>query len=190
MIEIWSEMYIGLHVKFSLLLSDFHETWFFSTVFEKKKILKHQISWKSFQWESSCSMRTDGQTDKRVKANTRFSQHCERANKLFLRPQCVTGREPWQPGNRGVSQSRPYTVGYYVACREAAGKQLRLGWVANDKIRLFWTCSLTLKNIIFGCVQYICRRFWRTASRNARWCNWNRKYDKSYRMLRLQTRHS
>ena len=26
------------------------------------KILKYQISWKSVQWEPSCSMRTDGQT--------------------------------------------------------------------------------------------------------------------------------
>jgi len=27
------------------------------------KMLKYQISWKSFQWESSYSMRTDGRTD-------------------------------------------------------------------------------------------------------------------------------
>jgi hypothetical protein len=28
-----------------------------------RRILKYQISWKSFQWEPSCSMRTDGRTD-------------------------------------------------------------------------------------------------------------------------------
>jgi len=28
-----------------------------------RKILKHKISWKSVQWETSCSMRTDGRTD-------------------------------------------------------------------------------------------------------------------------------
>jgi hypothetical protein len=56
----------GLHVKCPLFLSDFNETWISSTEF-RKKIHKYQISWKSFQWEASCSMRagrrTDGQTD-------------------------------------------------------------------------------------------------------------------------------
>jgi hypothetical protein len=37
------------------------ETWNFSTDF--RKILKCQISGKSFQWEPSCSMRTDRRTD-------------------------------------------------------------------------------------------------------------------------------
>jgi hypothetical protein len=54
-------MYIGLHVKYPLLLSDVNETWIFSKDF--RKMLKHQISWKSVQWEPSCCMRTDGQTD-------------------------------------------------------------------------------------------------------------------------------
>jgi hypothetical protein len=39
-----------------LLLSDFNETWVFSTDF--RNILRNQISWKSVQWES-CSVRTD-----------------------------------------------------------------------------------------------------------------------------------
>jgi hypothetical protein len=37
-------MYVGVHVKYPLFLSDFNETW-------------------SVQWEPSCSMQTDGQTD-------------------------------------------------------------------------------------------------------------------------------
>jgi hypothetical protein len=52
----------ALHVKNPLFLSDFNETWVYTRVFRKKKILKYQISWKSVQWEPSCSMRTDGQT--------------------------------------------------------------------------------------------------------------------------------
>ena len=60
MSEIWWKMYIGLYVKYPLFLSDFNETWIFSTVF--RKIPKYEISWQSVQCEPSCSMRTDGQT--------------------------------------------------------------------------------------------------------------------------------
>ena len=57
------KMYVGLHVKYALFLSDFNETCIFSTDF--RKIDKYQISWKSVQWEPSCSMRIDGETDTR-----------------------------------------------------------------------------------------------------------------------------
>ena len=36
---------------------------FSGQIFEKKKVPKHQIWWKSVQWTPSCSMRTDGRTD-------------------------------------------------------------------------------------------------------------------------------
>jgi hypothetical protein len=60
-------------------LSEFKETTVFSQAF--RKIIKHKISWKSIQWEPSCSMWTDGQTDRRTdrhdEANSRISQFHE-----------------------------------------------------------------------------------------------------------------
>jgi hypothetical protein len=49
-----------LHVKYPLSLSDVNGTCIFSTDF--RKILKYQISWKSFQWKTNCSIRTDVRT--------------------------------------------------------------------------------------------------------------------------------
>ena len=46
--------------KVLVILVQFNETWMCLTDFWK--ILKYQISWKSIQWEPSCSMRTDRQT--------------------------------------------------------------------------------------------------------------------------------
>ena len=53
--EIWSKMYIGLHVKYRLLLSDSNKSWIFST--NGRNIVRYQISWKSVQ-----VFRTDGET--------------------------------------------------------------------------------------------------------------------------------
>ena len=54
-------MHIALRVQYLLFLSNFHETWIFSTDF--RKIFKYQASLKSVQWEPICYMRTDGQPD-------------------------------------------------------------------------------------------------------------------------------
>jgi hypothetical protein len=70
------KMYIALHVKYPLFLSDSIEALIFSTDF--LKFLTYKISWKSVQWEPSCSMRKDGQTD----VMNLIVAFCNFANKL------------------------------------------------------------------------------------------------------------
>ena len=60
--DMWSKIYIGLHVQYVLFLSNCNETWIFLTYF--RKVLKYQISSKSVQWELSCFTRTDKRTDR------------------------------------------------------------------------------------------------------------------------------
>jgi hypothetical protein len=61
------------------------------------KILLYQVLWKSFQWEPSFSIRTDGRTEGHTDTTKlivvfRFSQFCEPAYKGFLMTELnVTG---------------------------------------------------------------------------------------------------
>ena len=71
-------MYIGLHVKYRLLLSDFNGTWILWTDF--RNIFKFKISWKSVLWKLNCYIRTD----RRDVTNSRFAQFCESGWKLLL----------------------------------------------------------------------------------------------------------
>jgi hypothetical protein len=57
-------MYITVHVECPLFLWDFSETWIFSI--DLRKIIKYRILSKFVQWEPSCFMRTDGQTDRQT----------------------------------------------------------------------------------------------------------------------------
>ena len=57
-------MWIGYHVKCQLFLSEFDHSWIHSRDF--RRIIKYWISWKSFLWEASCSMGTNGQTDRQT----------------------------------------------------------------------------------------------------------------------------
>jgi hypothetical protein len=65
--KLWSNMYMSLHVNYTLFFSDFSETWIFSTHF--RKMLEYSISWKSVQWEPKCSIRSDGRTERYDNAN-------------------------------------------------------------------------------------------------------------------------
>jgi len=56
--------------KVHVILLDFKETWILSTYF--RKIRKCQNSWKSVQWEPSCSTRTDRQTDRHDEGKSSF----------------------------------------------------------------------------------------------------------------------
>ena len=67
----WSDMYIGLHVKYLLFLSGFNESWIFLTNFQK--MLKYEIPWKSIQWL------LDGYDV----GNRYFPQFCEHALKKY-----------------------------------------------------------------------------------------------------------
>jgi hypothetical protein len=88
--KILPQMHTGLQVTWPSFLSDINKFWIFSTDF--RKILKCKISWKSFQRQPSCSMRTGWRTDignlidafcNFVKApKIQFSIHSE--NKFFL----------------------------------------------------------------------------------------------------------
>ena len=74
MSKIWSKMYIGLHVKYPLHLSDFIETWIFSTDFPK-----------NIQISSSLKIRPVGEelfhADRHDEPNSHISQFCKRALK-------------------------------------------------------------------------------------------------------------
>jgi len=112
-------MYIGLHVKHPLFLSDFNETWIFSKGF--RKIFKYQISWKLVQWGPSCSI---GQTNIHDEANIRFSQFFERAQKC--------------PRSRVPSAAQP-SYGHF---REFSYKFLAFLTIGIENIRYPWPSQL------------------------------------------------
>jgi hypothetical protein len=57
------KIHIDLHIKYPLFLTSFNGTLISSADF--RKIHKYKISWKNVQREPSCSMRTNGQTQRR-----------------------------------------------------------------------------------------------------------------------------
>jgi len=121
--DMFESIYIGLHVKYLLFSSDFKETVIFSTDF--RNIPKYQSSWKSVQWQTSCSIRaggrTDGQTDvtKLIVAFRRFAKApkkdeekkkrwifpCQRLEDMLAESKYpITGLDMRLPGGKVVSR--------------------------------------------------------------------------------------
>ena len=72
-------MYIGLNVKYPLFLPGFNEAWIFSTDFrEKKNVISNFMKILPVEAEL---FHADGQTDRKVEDNSRFSQFGEGAQK-------------------------------------------------------------------------------------------------------------
>ena len=72
-------IFIGLHVKYQLFLSDSNKSWIFSTVFSKNTEIPNLIKTRPMGTELFyAGRRTDGRMD-RHEVNSRFSQFCESA---------------------------------------------------------------------------------------------------------------
>ena len=74
--------YLDIHMNCPLLLSDFNETWKFSTDF--RKIFKFQISWESVRWKPSFSFRTDGHDEQSLKSTYKQTTTHSIDKKYFL----------------------------------------------------------------------------------------------------------
>jgi hypothetical protein len=75
-------MYIGIHVKYPLFLSEFSETLILSIDF---RTLKYQISWKSVQWERSSTRFSLRFT--RNELHRWLCRHCNVPTNLSITPQ-------------------------------------------------------------------------------------------------------
>jgi hypothetical protein len=81
--ETLSQRYIGLQVKYPLLLSHFNETWTSRQIFEKYSNMKFYKNPSNGNRAVPC-----GWTDRHDEANSRFSQFCELAKKSCHKYTC------------------------------------------------------------------------------------------------------
>jgi hypothetical protein len=78
--EIWSKIYVGPRVQHPLFLSNFNETWNYSTVFSKNTHISNFMKIRPV----GELFHAERQTDRHDEANSRPSQFCERAVKQFV----------------------------------------------------------------------------------------------------------
>jgi hypothetical protein len=126
-----------LHVKYPLFLPDFHETW---------------ISWKFVQWKSSCSMRTDGQTQWHDEAGLL----CRRLPSACLRPRI------WAKHLVGFSEIRYRGFFYKTSLRRCEMLKFTSVTVTTAIGSIRSTCA-------FPSQFMICKCRWRRKSRLLRW---------------------
>ena len=94
-----SQMYTGLHVKDSLFLSGFNQTWNFSTDFRIIPSIMFHENPSSGNWVVPWDR--DRQTDRHDEANSRFSQFCESSSNEWNNtstPSYVLSRHSLQQG--------------------------------------------------------------------------------------------
>jgi hypothetical protein len=82
--KVWPKIYISLHAKYPVFLSELNETWIFSTDLEKTSNIKFNENLSSGRRVVPCA-----QTDKHDKANNCFS-HFANASKSNLITHTIT----------------------------------------------------------------------------------------------------
>jgi len=110
--EIWWNIYIGLHVKYLLFLSDFNEPWIFRI--GVRNIFTYQILWKCVQWEPSCCARTDRrreQTNTDMAKSVVYFRSFANAPKTCEFPQSEKPVIPWTSRNRSRFYGCSYGIG-------------------------------------------------------------------------------
>jgi hypothetical protein len=74
------KIYVAFHVKYSLFLSDFNESW--TSSIDLPKNITPTANLIKIRPVGAELFRTDGQTDRHDEANSRFSQFCERTQQI------------------------------------------------------------------------------------------------------------
>ena len=145
-------MYISLHVKYTLFLSDFNANWIFSTDF--RKILKTSNFMKIRPVRAElfhADRRTDGRTDRYNEANSRFSQLCEGGQKAKLTAQHLM----LITDHKNIHTS--YWWHLFLSLAKAC--PVALTWHVSDCYDRIWR-RLPIERICLGLAQDICS--WQT----------------------------